>query len=54
MRPTDRMVLVELNKTDHAELASVFTREKRVAVLLMDASGTSNSHLPPRRGAASC
>jgi 23S rRNA (adenine2030-N6)-methyltransferase len=52
MRPTDRMVLVELNKTDHAELASVFTREKRVAVLLMDAYEGLKAHLPPteRRG----
>jgi 23S rRNA (adenine2030-N6)-methyltransferase len=52
VRPTDRMVLVELNKTDHAELASVFAREKRVAVLLMDGYQSLKAHLPPpeRRG----
>jgi 23S rRNA (adenine2030-N6)-methyltransferase len=52
LRPEDRMVLVELNKTDHAELASVFAREKHVAVRLMDAYEALKAYLPPpeRRG----
>jgi 23S rRNA (adenine2030-N6)-methyltransferase len=52
LRPSDRMVLVELNKTDHAELAAVFAREKRVAVELMDAYQALKAYLPPpeRRG----
>lgn len=52
MRPADRMVLVELNKADHAELESVFSREKRVAVQLMDAYQALKAYLPPaeRRG----
>ena len=52
LRPDDRMVLVELNKTDHAELASVFAREKHVAVRLMDAYEALKAYLPPpeRRG----
>ncbi|MGZ8269276.1 MAG: 23S rRNA (adenine(2030)-N(6))-methyltransferase RlmJ [Burkholderiales bacterium] len=52
VRPGDRMVLTELNKTDHAELAAVFSREKRVAVQLMDAYQALKAYLPPaeRRG----
>jgi 23S rRNA (adenine2030-N6)-methyltransferase len=52
LRPGDRMVLVELNKTDHAELAAVFAREKRVAVQNMDAYQALKAYLPPaeRRG----
>ena len=52
MRARDRMVLVELNKTDHAELQSVFARERRVAVQLMDAYQSLRAYLPPaeRRG----
>jgi 23S rRNA (adenine2030-N6)-methyltransferase len=52
LRPTDRMVLVELNKSDHAELANAFAREKRVAVQLMDAYQALKAYLPPaeRRG----
>jgi 23S rRNA (adenine2030-N6)-methyltransferase len=52
MRPADRMILVELNKTDHAELACVFEREKHVAVRLMDAWQALKAYLPPpeRRG----
>jgi 23S rRNA (adenine2030-N6)-methyltransferase len=52
MRERDRMVLVELNKTDHAELQSVFARERRVAVELMDAYQSLRAYLPPaeRRG----
>jgi 23S rRNA (adenine2030-N6)-methyltransferase len=52
MRETDRMVLVELNKTDCAELESVFARERRVAIHLMDAYQSLRAYLPPpeRRG----
>jgi 23S rRNA (adenine2030-N6)-methyltransferase len=52
MRGHDRMVLVELNKSDHAELESVFARERRVAVQLMDAYQSLHAYLPPaeRRG----
>ena len=52
MREHDRMVLVELNKTDHAELQSAFTGERRVAVQLMDAYQSLRAYLPPaeRRG----
>ena len=52
LRPEDRMVLVELNKVDHAELASEFAREKHVAVRLMDAYEALKAYLPPpeRRG----
>jgi 23S rRNA (adenine2030-N6)-methyltransferase len=52
MRPCDRMVLVELNKTDHAELESVLAREKHVAVRLMDGYQALRAYLPPpeRRG----
>jgi 23S rRNA (adenine2030-N6)-methyltransferase len=47
MREHDRMVLVELNKVDHAELQSVFSRERRVAVQLMDAYQSLRAYLPP-------
>jgi 23S rRNA (adenine2030-N6)-methyltransferase len=52
LRAGDRMVLVELNKTDHEELAAVFAREKRVAVQQMDAYQALKAYLPPaeRRG----
>ena len=52
MRENDRMVLVELNKTDHAELKSVFEHERHVAVELMDAYHALKAYLPPpeRRG----
>jgi 23S rRNA (adenine2030-N6)-methyltransferase len=52
MRPQDRMVLVELNKIDHAELEAVFEHERRVAVQLMDAYQALKAYLPPpeRRG----
>jgi 23S rRNA (adenine2030-N6)-methyltransferase len=52
MRPQDRMVLVELNKVDHAELEAVFEHERRVAVQLMDAYQALKAYLPPqeRRG----
>ena len=52
VRSGDRMVLVELNKVDHAELQSVFAHERRVAVQLMDAYQALKAYLPPaeRRG----
>ena len=52
VRTSDRMVLVELNKADHAELASALAREKHVAVRLMDAYQALKAYLPPpeRRG----
>jgi 23S rRNA (adenine2030-N6)-methyltransferase len=52
MRSTDRMVLAELNKADHAGLESVFGREKHVAVRLMDGYQALKAYLPPpeRRG----
>jgi 23S rRNA (adenine2030-N6)-methyltransferase len=52
MREHDRMVLVELNKADHAELQSLFSRERRVAVQLLDAYQSLRAYLPPseRRG----
>ena len=52
MRPADRMALVELNKVDHEELQSVFEREKRVAVQLIDAYHALKAYVPPaeRRG----
>jgi 23S rRNA (adenine2030-N6)-methyltransferase len=52
MRGADRMVLVELNKVDYAELTAVFAHERRVAVQLMDAYQVLRAYLPPpeRRG----
>jgi 23S rRNA (adenine2030-N6)-methyltransferase len=52
VRPIDRMVLIELNKTDCADLKAVFAREKRVAIELMDAYQSLKAYLPPaeRRG----
>ena len=52
IRPIDRMVLTELNKTDCAELHTRFARDKRVTVKLMDAYQGIKAHLPPpeRRG----
>jgi 23S rRNA (adenine2030-N6)-methyltransferase len=51
-REHDRMVLVELNKTDHAELTAAFAHQRRVAVRLMDAYEALKAYLPPaeRRG----
>jgi 23S rRNA (adenine2030-N6)-methyltransferase len=48
MRKNDRMVLIELNKTDHAEVKTLFEHEKRVAVELKDAYQALKAHLPPR------
>ena len=52
LRPIDRMVLVELNKTDHEALKTEFAREKRVAIELLDGYQSLRAHLPPpeRRG----
>jgi 23S rRNA (adenine2030-N6)-methyltransferase len=52
MRESDRMVLVELNKTDCAELAAVMHGERHVAIQLMDAYQALKAYLPPpeRRG----
>ena len=51
-REDDRIVLVELNKTDQLELQSVFERERHVAVRLLDGYESLKAYLPPaeRRG----
>jgi len=51
-RPGDRIVLVELNRTDCAELEAVVGREHHVAVHLMDGYQALKAFLPPpeRRG----
>jgi 23S rRNA (adenine2030-N6)-methyltransferase len=52
LRPGDRMVLSELNKTDVAELGAQFARDRQVTVHLMDGYHALKAHLPPkeRRG----
>jgi 23S rRNA (adenine2030-N6)-methyltransferase len=52
LRPGDRMVLSELNKTDVAELGTLFARDRQVTVHLMDGYQSLKAHLPPkeRRG----
>jgi 23S rRNA (adenine2030-N6)-methyltransferase len=52
LRPGDRMVLSELNKTDVAELGALFARDRQVTVHLMDGYQALNAQLPPpeRRG----
>jgi 23S rRNA (adenine2030-N6)-methyltransferase len=52
LRPHDRMVLVELNRSDHEALSAVFAHEKRVAVQLLDGYQSLRAYLPPpeRRG----
>lgn len=52
IRPIDRMVLTELNKTDCAQLHQQFARDRRVTVKLMDGYQSLKAHLPPpeRRG----
>jgi len=47
-RPSDRLVLSELNKTDCAELEANVGREHNVAVHLMDGYQALNDFLPPR------
>jgi 23S rRNA (adenine2030-N6)-methyltransferase len=51
-RPGDRVVLVELNRKDCAELEAVVGRERHVAVHLMDGYQALKAFLPPpeRRG----
>jgi 23S rRNA (adenine2030-N6)-methyltransferase len=51
-RACDRMVIVELNKVDYAELKAVFQHEKRVAVQMIDAYQALKAYVPPpeRRG----
>jgi 23S rRNA (adenine2030-N6)-methyltransferase len=51
-RPGDRLVLTELNKTDHAELKMQFARDRQVAVHLLDGYQALKAFLPPkeRRG----
>lgn len=48
LRPGDRMVLTELNKTDCAQLAEVFARDRQVQVQLMDGYQALKAQLPPR------
>jgi 23S rRNA (adenine2030-N6)-methyltransferase len=52
VRPGDRMVLSELNKTDVAELGALFARDRQVTVHLMDGYQALKAQLPPpeRRG----
>jgi 23S rRNA (adenine2030-N6)-methyltransferase len=52
LRPGDRMVLSELNKTDVAALGELFARDRQVTVHLMDGYQSLKAHLPPpeRRG----
>jgi 23S rRNA (adenine2030-N6)-methyltransferase len=51
-RANDRMALVELNRTDSQELASVMAGERHVSVQCMDAYESLGTYLPPaeRRG----
>ncbi|MBI4195807.1 MAG: 23S rRNA (adenine(2030)-N(6))-methyltransferase RlmJ [Betaproteobacteria bacterium] len=52
VRPGDRIILTELNKTDFAELKALFERDRRVAVHFLDAYQGLKAFLPPqeRRG----
>jgi len=52
LRPTDRLVLSELNKSDCAALAERCAADPRVTVHLMDGYQSLKAHLPPpeRRG----
>jgi 23S rRNA (adenine2030-N6)-methyltransferase len=52
LRPTDRMVLVELNKEDNERLRHLFADDPRVKVVLDDGFHALKSFLPPleRRG----
>jgi 23S rRNA (adenine2030-N6)-methyltransferase len=47
-RPEDRLVLIELNKTDQAELHALLARERNVSVHLMDGYQALKAFLPPR------
>ena len=48
MRPIDRIVLTELNKTDYAELKALFARDRRVGVHLLDGYQALKAFLPPQ------
>jgi 23S rRNA (adenine2030-N6)-methyltransferase len=48
MRPGDRMVLTELNRSDFEELRDVLAGERNVAIHLMDAYHGLKVFLPPR------
>ncbi len=48
LRPGDRMVLSELNRTDVAELGALFARDRQVTVHLMDGYQALKAELPPR------
>ncbi|HSD41490.1 MAG TPA: 23S rRNA (adenine(2030)-N(6))-methyltransferase RlmJ [Burkholderiales bacterium] len=52
LRPTDRLLLSELNKNDCAALAERCAADRRVTVHLMDGYQSLKAHLPPpeRRG----
>jgi 23S rRNA (adenine2030-N6)-methyltransferase len=52
IRPVDRMVLSELNKTDYAELQALFAGDRRVNAQLLDGYQALKANLPPkeRRG----
>jgi 23S rRNA (adenine2030-N6)-methyltransferase len=52
VRRIDRIVLTELNKTDFAELKQLFSRDRQVAVHLLDGYQGLKAFLPPkeRRG----
>ena len=52
LRPADRMVLSELNEADVAALGTLFARDRKVTVHLMDGYHSLKAHLPPpeRRG----
>jgi len=52
LRPGDRLVLSELNKTDCAALGGRFADDRRATVHLMDGYHSLSAHLPPaeRRG----
>ena len=52
VRPIDRIVLSELNKTDFAALKTLFERERRIAAHLLDGYQALKAFLPPkeRRG----
>jgi len=48
VRPTDRIVLTELNKTDYAELKALFARDPQVGVHLLDGYQALKAFLPPK------
>lgn len=48
IRPGDRMVLTELNETDHTELKRVYSGDKQVAVHHLDGYQGLKAFLPPR------